>query len=67
MAQLVKHWILGFSLGPDLRVVRSSLRWGSALSMESACLSLHMPFPSAGALSLSQRNRLNVFVVVVFF
>lgn len=32
--QLVKWQSLGFSAGPDLKVVRSSLAWGSVLSRE---------------------------------
>ena len=36
MAQSIEHLILGFSLGQDLRVMRSSSRSGSKLSMESA-------------------------------
>jgi len=45
VAQLVKHLILGFGSGHDLRVMRSSPMLGSALTMESALDSFPLPFP----------------------
>ena len=57
MAQLVKHPILNFSSGHDIRVVRSSLGSGSALSVESAWDSLSLcPSPDSCSLSLSKKK-----------
>ena len=46
VAQLVKHLTLDFSLGHDLRVVRSSSKTGSLISQGSAGDSV-FPSPSA--------------------
>ena len=47
MIQSVKHRTLDFSLGHDLRVMRSSPKLGSALSGESVeILSLPLPSPN---------------------
>jgi len=58
VTQLVKHPTLGFGLGHDLKVVRSSPTSGYALSGESAGDSLSLPLPLPPCtLSLSQINK----------
>ena len=56
MAQLVKHLILGFSSGHDLRVLESSPALGSVLSVESAS-----PSPSAPPLVLFLKEINKIF------
>ena len=53
VAQSIKHPILGFSSGHDLRVVGSSLTSGPARSVESASDSLSLSVP----LTFSQVNK----------
>ena len=58
VTQLVKHLTLDFSVGHDLRVVRSSPVSGSALSKESALHSLSLSLP----LPLSQKIKKKLFI-----
>lgn len=57
MAPFVKHPTLGLSLGPDLKVLRSSPELGFACGLESASgsLLLPLPFPTTLACSLSNK------------
>ena len=55
MAKSVKCPTLGFSLGHDLRVVRSSPASGSVLIVETASDSLSLPLPCS--LSFSQKEQ----------
>lgn len=66
VAQLVKSPILGFDSGHDLRVLRSSPKWGSTLSSESVGYSLSPSAPLANDVSLSKINRSFLKAIYLF-